>query len=187
MAHKYFEGRVPPVDPTVDKTLQLNLEADAARAITDFEQAMDGFEFHKGLIAIWAFIGRLNKCIDVSAPWELAKRASTRKELECVIYQLLEGLRVISGLIYPVMPQTARDMQYHLGLDPDAAFYLLERIGKWKTLKPGAQLRKSKSLFPRVEMQPRVEAPRPAPRPKPSNRRCGRSSTSMRLPRSISG
>ena len=159
MAHKYFEGRVPPVDPTIDKTLQLNLEADAARAITDFEQAMDGFEFHKGLLAIWTFIGRLNKCIDVSAPWELAKRASTRKELECVIYQLLEGLRVISGLIYPVMPQTARDMQYHLGLDPDATFYLLERIGKWKTLKPGAQLRKSKSLFPRVEMQAHVEAP----------------------------
>ena len=69
----------------------------------------------------------------------------------------MEGLRVIAGLIYPVMPQTARDMQYHLGLDPEADFYLLKRIGKWKTLTPGAQLRKSKSLFPRVEMTPRSE------------------------------
>jgi len=159
MAHKYFEGRVPPFDPAVDKTLQLNLEADAARAITDFEQAMEGFEFHKGLMAVWTFIGRLNKCIDVSAPWELAKRAATRKELECVIYQLLEGLRVIAGLIYPVMPETARDMRYHLGLDPEAEFYLLERIGKWKSLQSGAQLRKSKSLFPRVEFKPTDEAP----------------------------
>ena len=164
MAHKYFEGRVPTVDPTVDKEMQLNLEADAARAMTDFDQAMANFEFHKGLVAIWTFIGRLNKCIDVSAPWELAKRPTTRKQLECVIYHLLEGLRVIAGLIYPVMPDTARDMQAHLGLDPDSDFFLLERIGKWKSLKPGSQLRKSKSLFPRVEINPANEA-RPAETP----------------------
>ena len=153
MAHKYFDGRVPPLDPGVDKTLQLNLEADAARAITAFEQNMEAFEFHKGLGAVWAFIGRLNKCIDVSAPWELAKRQSTRKELECVIYNLLEGLRIIAGLIYPVMPDTARDMQRHLGLDPDAPFYLLERIGKWKSLEADTQLRKGKSLFPRIAVK----------------------------------
>lgn len=158
MAHKYFDGRIPAADPSVEKELQLNLEADAARAITEFEQTMAGFEFHKGLAAIWIFIGRLNKCIDVSAPWELAKRPSTRKELECVIYHLLEGLRVIAGLIYPIMPDTARDMQQHLGLDPDEAFYLLERIGKWKTLKPGSRLRKCKSLFPRIETRPPAQA-----------------------------
>ena len=158
MAHKYFEGRVPPIDPTADKEMHLDLEADAARAMTDFEQAMAGFEFHKGLIAIWNFIGRLNKCIDVSAPWELAKRAATRKQLECVIYNLLEGLRVIAGLIYPVMPDTAREMQRHLGLDPDTDFYRLERIGKWKTLVPGAELRKSKSLFPRVDLKTMAKA-----------------------------
>jgi methionyl-tRNA synthetase len=134
--------------------MHLDLEADAARAMTEFEQTMTGFEFHKGLIAIWTFIGRLNKCIDVSAPWELAKRPSTRKQLECVIYNLLEGLRVIAGLIYPVMPDTARAMQQHLGLDPDSDFFLLDHIGRWKTLQPGSKLPKSKSLFPRVDMKP---------------------------------
>jgi methionyl-tRNA synthetase len=154
MTHKYFQGRVPPIHPSVDKELQLDLEADAARAITTFEETMADFEFHKGLIAIWTFIGRLNKCVDVAAPWELAKRPSSRKQLECVIYNLLEGLRVIAGLIYPVMPDTAREMQKHLGLDPDRDFFLLERIAKWRTLQPGAQLPKSKSLFPRVDRKP---------------------------------
>ncbi len=165
MAHKYFEGQVPPYDPTTDKEMHLDLEADAARAMTDFETAMLGFEFHKGLIAIWSFIGRLNKCIDVSAPWELAKRSSTRKQLECVIYNLLEGLRVIAGLIYPVMPDTARTMQHHLGQDPDAAFYRLDRIGKWKTLVPGTKLRKSKSLFPRVDLEKLTTKPQAAKTP----------------------
>jgi len=157
MAHKYFDGQVPPIDPSVDKEMHLDLEAEAARAMTEFEQTMDRFEFHKGLIAVWAFIGCLNKCIDVSAPWELAKRPSSRKQLECVIYNLLEGLRVIAGLIYPVMPDTAREMQAHLGLDPDTDFYRLDRIGAWKTLQPGSPLPKSKSLFPRVDVTSTTE------------------------------
>ena len=136
MTHKYFQGDVPTLDPTTDKTLQLGLEAAAARAILDYETAMAGFEFHKGLMAVWTFIGQMNKCIDVSAPWELAKRTTSRKELSCVIYNLLEGLRVIAGLVYPVMPATARRMQTHLGLDAEDAFYRLDTIGKWRILPP---------------------------------------------------
>ncbi len=154
MAHKYFQGEVPALDPTTDKTLQLGLDVAAARAMVEYETAMANFEFHKGLKAVWAFIGQMNKCIDVSAPWELAKRAASKKELACVIYNLLEGLRVIAGLIYPVMPATARRMQSHLGLDAEGAFYLLDTIGKWKSLSPGTRLPKSTTLFPRVEMAP---------------------------------
>ncbi len=151
MAHKYFQGEVPTVDPTTNKTLQLGLEAAAAQTIVDYETAMANFEFHKGLKAVWGFIGQMNKCIDVSAPWELAKRAANRKELACVIYNLLEGLRVIAGLVYPVMPATARRMQTHLGLDGESTFYRLDTIGKWKSLPPGTRLPKSITLFPRVE------------------------------------
>jgi methionyl-tRNA synthetase len=150
MAHKYFQGEVPTLDPTTDKNLQLGLDAAAARTLVDYEMAMMNFEFHKALKAVWEFIGQMNKCIDVAAPWELAKRAASQKELACVIYNLLEGLRVIAGLIYPVMPATARRMQTHLGLDADGPFYLLDAIGKWKALPPGTCLPKSTTLFPRV-------------------------------------
>jgi methionyl-tRNA synthetase len=150
MTHKYFQGEVPPLDPTTDKTLQLGLEAVAARTIMDYEAAMTNFEFHKALRSVWEFIGQMNKCIDVTAPWELAKRTASQKELACVIYNLLEGLRVIAGLIYPVMPTTARSMQTHLGLDADGPFYLLGTIGKWRTLPAGNCLPKSITLFPRI-------------------------------------
>ena len=33
-------------------------------------------EFHKGLGAVWEFISQMNKYIDVTAPWELAKKKS---------------------------------------------------------------------------------------------------------------
>jgi methionyl-tRNA synthetase len=129
----------------------LGLEADASTAIEEFDRSMGTFAFHKALMAIWEFISHLNKYIDVTAPWELAKKKSSRKQLEALIYNLLEGLRIISGLIYPIMPDTAKLMQRHLGLDPEAPFYLLDQLRTWKTIPTGTKLLKSIALFPRID------------------------------------
>jgi methionyl-tRNA synthetase len=151
MTHKYFSGRVPDVHPDVEQEFVLGLESDAMAAIAGFEKSMQAFEFHKALSAVWEFIGQMNKYVDVTAPWVLAKKKTTRKQLETVIYDLLEGLRIISGLIYPIIPETAAKMQKHLGIDPDTPFYHMDQLRKWKTLAPGTQLPKSVILFPRIE------------------------------------
>lgn len=153
MAHKYFDGVVPPHDAAADREIHLGIEAAAATALVNYERAMENFEFHKALMAVWELIGQMNKGIDVSAPWVLAKKASCRRQLEAVIYNLLEGLRVISGLIYPVMPDTAATMQRHLGLDPGAPFFRLDALRKWRSLPAGTRLPKSTTLFPRVDIQ----------------------------------
>jgi methionyl-tRNA synthetase len=153
MAHKYFSGEIPEVDPVLEQELQLGLESDAIETIDKFESTMEKFEFHKALIAVWEFISQMNKYVDVTAPWELAKKKSSKKQLEAVIYNLLEGLRVISGLIYPVMPDTSANMQKHLGMNPDENYYRLEILKKWGTIKSGTKLPKSVTLFPRVDLK----------------------------------
>jgi methionyl-tRNA synthetase len=151
MAHKYLAGIVPKVDQPVEQECKIGLEKDARSAIADYEQSMESFQFHNALQAVWKFIGKMNKYVDVTAPWELAKKKSSRKQLEAVLRNLLEGLRIISGLVYPVMPDAAAKMQKHLGLDPQAPFYLLEQLKKWKAIEPGTRLPKSIALFPRIE------------------------------------
>ncbi|MFC1516683.1 methionine--tRNA ligase, partial [Thermodesulfobacteriota bacterium] len=153
MVHKYFAGVVPDVDPEIEKELHLGLAADALSAVEEFEKEMEIFNFQNALKAVWQFISKMNKYVDVTAPWVLAKKKSSRKQLEVVIYNLLEGLRIISGLVYPVMPDTAAAMQNHLGMDPDALFYQFDILKKWKILPPGTHLRKSISLFPRIELK----------------------------------
>ncbi len=153
MVHKYCQGVVPGVDPSAEMECEFGLQADALRAIEDFDRFMDGFQFHNALRAVWKFIGQMNKYVDVTAPWELAKKKTSRRQLEAVLYNLLEGLRIVSGLIYPVMPDAAARMQKHLGLDPDAPFYMLDQLRTWKAIASGTQLPKSISLFPRVEMR----------------------------------
>ncbi|MFW5853920.1 MAG: methionine--tRNA ligase [Thermodesulfobacteriota bacterium] len=170
MTHKYFNGIVPQADPEAEKELAQfktgGLAANAATAVDEFEAAMETFAFHKGLMAVWEFISKMNKYIDVAAPWELAKKKSGKKELEAVMYHFLEGLRIVSGLIYPVMPRTARTMQTHLGLDPEAPFYLLDTLRAWGALQPGTRIPKSTQLFPRIEVNKDPEsAEKAAPRP----------------------
>lgn len=151
MAHKYFKGIVPSPDTAVEKEFELGLGSSAAQAAKKFQESMKAFAFHNGIQAIWKFISALNKYIDVTAPWVLAKNESSRKQLETVIYNLLEGLRIISAMIYPVMPETAEKMQKHLGSsDPD--FFKIDRIQSWKMLAPGTELLKSVALFPRIDM-----------------------------------
>ena len=153
MAHKYFSGVVPHVDIRIEEEFGLGLASDALHAVEHYENNMETFAFHKALMAIWEFISQMNKYIDLTTPWVLAKKKSSRKQLEAVIYNLLEGLRIISGLIYPIMPETAETMQKHLGLDPQTPFYHLEVLKAWNTLTPGMNLPKSITLFPRIDLK----------------------------------
>jgi len=128
-----------------------------------------GFAFHKALAAVWEFINLMNRTIDATAPWNLVKRSETRKELEAVIYELLEGLRVVAGLIQPVMPVTAAKMQAGLGLDPTPSGCAIEHLKQWGVLEPGSFVSKTEALFPRIETKPgrddavKAGSPEPAP------------------------
>ena len=154
MAHKYYGGVVPAVDTVVEAELKLSLQAEAWKTVEAYQEAMDGFVFHRALQAVWEFINQMNKYIDVTQPWVLAKDKRARPQLDAAIYNLLEGLRVVSGLVYPVMPETAGKMQRHLGLDPQERFFGLERLKAWRGLPPETRMPKTVSLFPRVEYNP---------------------------------
>ena len=151
MVQKYCDAKVPAADPKMEKEFDLGLVSDAQRTVAEFRTAMQALAFHKALICVWEFVNQMNKYIDVTAPWTLAKKKATRKQLETVLYNLLEGLRIVSGLIYPVMPDTAKKMQTHLGLDPQKPFYHFDVINAWKTLEPGTIIPKAISLFPRID------------------------------------
>jgi methionyl-tRNA synthetase len=159
MVHKYFSGVVPQVDTQIEEEFGPGLASDALQAVEKYENNMETFAFHKALMATWEFISQMNKYIDLTTPWVLAKKKSSRKQLETVIYNLLEGLRIISGLIYPIMPETAETMQKHLGLDPQKPFYYLKFLKTWKTLIPGTDLPKSITLFPRIDLKKNDTSP----------------------------
>ncbi len=148
---KYFKGQVPGLH--TEDFPDLGLAPEAGTAIRHFKDAMSGYEFHKGLEAIWQFISHMNKYIDTHEPWALAKDPEARPRLEAVIRNLLEGLRTVAGLIYPVMPETSRKMLQELKTPlPESGFFRLEQISTWAQMPEGTCLAKPDSLFPRVDV-----------------------------------
>jgi methionyl-tRNA synthetase len=159
MVHKYFKGIVPEGEAGTESGLDLALVASCEKAVQDYQKAMGEFAFHKALMASWEFINHINKYIDATAPWELAKRKNQHKELQTVLYNIIEGLRVIAGLIYPIMPRTARIMQEHLGMSSPESFQKLEDLD-WGKTAPGTKLPKTLTLFPRIEQDKAQSAQR---------------------------
>ena len=152
MNTRYFDGKIMGTDRSLDA--EYSLEPNAAKAIDDFKKAMGVCQFHKGLTSIWTFISTMNKYIDTHEPWSLAKDEAKLSTLGTVIYHLLEGLRVVSCLIYPVMPATSRKMQIALRLDvPAKGFFDLDQILPWAQTKKEVCLDKPEILFPRIDIK----------------------------------
>jgi methionyl-tRNA synthetase len=147
---KYFKGEIPDMTPA--ESAGLSLEPEAKETIQRFRDAMTAYEFHKGLEAVWQFISRMNKYIDTQEPWGLARDPDARPKLSAVIRNLLEGLRTVACLIYPVMPETSGKLLAGLKVPlPETGFFKLDRIFPWMQMPAGACLEKPDSLFPRVD------------------------------------
>ncbi len=165
MTHKYFDGVIPSTDASNQTEMDSQLQLDARRAVEEYAHAMAAFEFHGGVAAIWEFINHCNKYIDQTTPWKLAKEPSQKERLAVVIYHLLEGLRIISGLIWPIMPNTAVKMQDHLGMEktdsPDQPLLNIDQMSTWAQLPCGCEIKKSIALFPRIDPGKDKDSSRP--------------------------
>ncbi len=160
MHHRYFKGVMPDIDPAMETEKNLSLKEPAQHAIADYARAMDNTEFHKALTAIWEFISHLNKYIDSSAPWTLAKDDTAAGELAIVITNMVESLRLIACLIHPVMPDTSRTMLTVLGIEKStpSEFYTMEELTRWPVMTPGMTTQKPPMLFPRVDVDKKETA-----------------------------
>jgi methionyl-tRNA synthetase len=97
-------------------------------------------------------VGRLNKYIDETAPWQLAKDAEKRGRLMTVMYTIFEGIRHISQMIYPFMPESAGRMREQLLLPPiDEATSRYDKDRVWGQMPLGQAITRKPPLFPRIE------------------------------------
>jgi methionyl-tRNA synthetase len=149
MAFKYRQGIVPAPQSPEPEDGEVAFQAREAAA--EFLRLFPALEFPKALARVWEFVGHLNRYIVATAPWELAKDEAAQPRLDTVLYHLLEGLRWLATLLFPVMPTSAAKMADRLGLGAASGAQTLPEALEWGGLAPGAQLHKGEALFPRLE------------------------------------
>lgn len=150
MAEKYFGGVVPA--PGAEVPAEDEPILSLARALPgELEARMNGLRLADALALIFEYTGALNKYIDVTAPWVLAKDEEKKPRLATVIYNLLEGLRIVGVSLSSFLPETAEAMRTQLGVSEEA--YTWQSILSYGGLPVGTVLRKGAALFPRIDVK----------------------------------
>ena len=151
MYKKYFNGVV--VASSTSEEIDDVIKAMFDETIKDVEKYMYLFEFSRALETIWKFISRLNKYIDETMPWTLAKDETKKSRLAAVMNILCEGLYKIAFLIAPYMPESAQKISNQLGIDKDITSLKFDDIKEWNIFKEGHQLGEASPIFPRIEIE----------------------------------
>lgn len=156
MVLKYFRGNVP--GPGTPQEMDDRLRTRTLQVIERYQSSMMELGFHKTLMALWEVVGDLNKYIDTTAPWVLAK--SDRGRLETVMYHIFEVLKTISVLIWPFMPASAEKIQKQIGLKREEKPIPIDRIREWGKLPFVRPVEEAPALFPRIETKEQEKGPR---------------------------
>ena len=124
-----------------------DIRPDFERALAEMERAMSEFAFHRALTAIWEFIGVVNRFVDSTQPWAMAKQLGARERLHTVLYTLAESLRLLGIVLAPFLPDASGKIRAALGQTGEPA--LADAV--WGRLTAGTGVQKIAALFPRVE------------------------------------
>jgi methionyl-tRNA synthetase len=101
MIARYRDGVVPDVD--VDPALAADFEG----LVEEVSELLDRAEITQALDRIWQRVRRLNRYVEERAPWQLAKDEARAAELDTTLRSLAEGIRAVTVLLHPYMPESA--------------------------------------------------------------------------------
>jgi methionyl-tRNA synthetase len=109
MIVRYRDGVVDQGDP--DELLREDFAGLGERVA----ELLDRVELTNALDEIWTRVRRLNRYVEEQAPWQLAKDPARTADLDRVLRTLAEGLRVVSVLLHPYLPEATEKLLAALG------------------------------------------------------------------------
>ena len=154
MVHKYFGGVLP--ETGVETPAEGSLRESAIRTIAAFGPEFDALNFSEALKALWLLVAATDGYLTANAPW---KKPADRTEAEHaklrarVLATAAEAIRIITALVYPIMPDSAAKVWRQLGQGEiaDAAKRSFLTELEWGGLKAGTKFGEPAPLFPRAE------------------------------------
>jgi methionyl-tRNA synthetase len=142
MVQKYRGGKLTLPDSDA-------LAAPAGRCLTAYTESMAAYAPDAAVREILTLTTEANQFIEQKAPWKLAKDPELAGELDHVLYQVAETLRILAILLRPILPGAAEGIFGQLNWkepfrNEDAA---------WGGLPDGHELGQPSPLFPRLEIR----------------------------------
>jgi len=149
LIHQNCNGKIPdgPGDPAIAQTARIAIDS-----------ALDSYEwlnFSKALETVWTLISAVDKFIVERAPWNLAKSGDTTK-LADTLYTAAEALRIVTALVFPVIPESAAKIWSQLGFQTPLDAIRTADLD-WGKLASGQEIEPASGVFPRADVKTMIE------------------------------
>ncbi len=123
--------------------------------VEDVSENFEALNFSLALSGIGSLISLIDGYITQYAPWKLVNSPdpADQHRANTILCSAAEAIRIITALVYPVMPWAAAQVWSQLGLgdiESAAQSGQLKNI-QWGTLQPGTKLGTLGPIFPRAE------------------------------------
>jgi methionyl-tRNA synthetase len=184
------DGTIPPNDKVAayDPNFMANdvlpyhpMLAQANEASMDIEE----LSFSSALAKIGSLISRVDGYMNQYAPWKLVSSDDRvdQYKAEFILYSAADAIRIITALLYPILPYATASVWCQLGLGDieEAARNGELKDLKWGGLQPGTKLGERQTLFPSIkkediprfiqlmtEMESSIPAAQTTPAPEPA-------------------
>jgi methionyl-tRNA synthetase len=145
LARKAFDGKTPPV-PCDDNPII----AAAAKAVEEYHAAMKEYAFQQALEALWRLLAEINQYVVTREPWALIKNEGPSEKLSRVLWNALEGTRIVATALLPFMPRSAGQVLTAIGCRSTVESF--DSLA-WGGLPNGADLPEPKPIFPRIDKE----------------------------------
>jgi methionyl-tRNA synthetase len=150
LVNKNFEG-IP--GPTTPGEFDGEIITMAQTTVDKLDEHISAFAFDAALETIWEFVRRINRYVQQTQVWALAK-PETKPRMGTILYNSLEALRLISVLISPFVPDTAEKIQKQIGLTE------FDTVVEWGRLPVGLTVSKGEPIFPRIDVKKQKQSQR---------------------------
>ena len=158
MVEKYRNGHLYQGDPTGDEIVRdasAEVRHHGEETLAAFRKNMDDWKINDALKGVWTYIRSLNKYIDITMPWALAKDENKKAALDAVLYHLCEGMRFVSLMVEPFIPLAAEKMWNQLGLTDFAKANYNDLT--WGGIADDTEVHKGDPIFPRIDIKEEEE------------------------------
>lgn len=146
MMVQYCDGKVPPPCDNLPGQKEL-IDTTVALSALVFGYVND-LRITDAIGAVLNLIRDINRFVESSAPWKLAKEGRT-DAVDGVLYAAAEALRVVTILLHPMMPGKTREIRAVFALDD--ATLSLKSAQTPNGLPVGNKINIKESVFPRLD------------------------------------
>jgi methionyl-tRNA synthetase len=142
MIARFRDGRLTAA---TGRTEELAEEIDGLRE--EVAAAIDAFDITGAVDRAWTFVRTLNRHVTERKPWELAKDPARADDLDQVLFDLADGLRVAAVVLAAYLPESAPAILTALGQSHDLGW---DQV-RYGLLQPAEGIEPAQPLFPRLE------------------------------------